>query len=726
MKFVPPVTHLRPVTLGALVLSALLSAPVGAQRPGVAEACPAGKVALVLPGGGVRGMAHIGVIRALDSLGVVPDLVVGTSMGSIIGALYASGYTGAEIEALTLRFNVGDFVGRYVPQYPSRVAPSTPLLVWEDGADGLSLQTSAAQEGRINTLMSALMLRGNVLARGDFDRLPIPYRAVAADLATGRKVVIGSGDLALAVRASFAIPLVFAPVPREGRLLVDGGVAENIPVETARQLGATRVIVSQLADTATAHGPVATTGAVAARLVAFLFGSNAPRLRDGDVELRSNVSGVHNLDFSAATVRATVQRGEAAARALDASAACLPRGRRRRVAVPPVTAALLDPATDATAQAVVRGALARYADVSDGDAPPLGRVVRRIPLDSIQGSIAKLGEAELIRTLWLNPHPLGDSVQFAPALGLAPRRAMAVGAVFDNDYGGRFWLGALNRRLFGTGIEGRGLLALGEFRQEAQLAARRSYRDAGYGVSPLVSLTVAREDVRLVGAASNAELSRTVWPHVTEAVLRVTADAPLTARWTARAGAIVRGYDERLGGAGTVASFGSRARTAAGAMLLVRWSGGESAGAFESQAEVTSRYTLANVTARTVHAIGRLTLQPAVRAAWADAGTPAHLRPSLGDKEGFAGMRINAGLGGREAVASVDAGYALFGPLRLQVTGMAGQAWSVQGQRLFAADLVLGARTGAGVDTPIGPVRIQWGRNSLRQDVWFVRIGRWF
>lgn len=724
--------------LGVLPLAgilALLAAPVGAQRTDASGAtCPAGKTALVLPGGGVHGMAHVGVIRALDSLGIVPDLVVGTSMGSIIGALYASGYTGAEIEALTLRFNVGDFVGRYVPQFPPRVSPSTPLLVWEEGADGLSLQTSAAQEGRINTLMSALMLRGNLLARGDFDRLPIPYRAVAADLATGRKVVIGKGDLALAVRASFAIPLVFAPVQRDGALLVDGGVAENVPVETARQLGATRVIVSQLDDSSEAKGPSGSTGAVAAQLVTFLFNSNTPRLRDDDIVLHSNITGVNNLDFSAATVRATVRKGEEAARALQGRTACLPAGKRRTIPIPPVTATALDRSADPTTRAVVRGALARYREVASAEAAtesateaaPLGAVLRRVPLDTIQQAVARLGEAELIRSLWLNPRPVGDSVQFAPAIGLAPRRVMAVGAVYDNDYGGRFWIGALNRRLLGGPLEGRGILSVGEFRQDLVLGVRRSYRDAGYGISPLVSLTLGREEVRLVSATSNNELPRGLWPEVGEAVLRVTADAPLSTRWTARAGGIVRAYDERIGGLGSVRAFRSRARTAAGALLLLRWTGGEGAGAFEAQAEVTSRYALGYAVARTVHTTGRLTVQPQLRLAVADDGTPSHLRPSLGDKEGFAGMRINAGLGGREAMASLDAGYALFGPLRLQVTGMAGQTWTMAGLRTFDRDVVMGLRTGLGLDTPIGPVRIQWGANTLGQRLWFVRLGRWF
>ncbi|MEI6740310.1 MAG: patatin-like phospholipase family protein, partial [Gemmatimonadaceae bacterium] len=710
--------------IGTAVLCAV--SPLAAQtsspaRPAATAACAPGKTALVLPGGGVRGMAHIGVIRMLDSLGIVPDLVVGTSMGSIIGALYASGYNGAEIEDITLRFNVGDFVGRYVPQFPSRVSPSTPLLVWEDGADGLSLQTSAAQEGRINTLMSALMLRGNVLARGNFDRLPIPYRAVAADLSTGRKVVIGTGDLALAVRASFAIPLVFTPVQREGAMLVDGGVAENIPVETARQLGATRVIVSQLTDTSDAGGPSGTTGAVAAQLVAFLFGANTPTLRPNDVEVRSNVTGVNNLDFTAPTVRATVLKGEVAARVLQEQAACLPHGTRRQVPVPPVTTDLLHPETDPAARAVVRGALSQYRDVSEPRAIALGSMAKRLPLDSIQARIAQLGDAELIRSLWLNPTARGDSVQFAPVIGLAPRRVLAAGAVYDNDYGGRLWLGMLNRRLFNSAIEGRGLLSIGEFRQELLMGVRRSYRDGGYGISPLASLTVAHEDVRLVSPATNNELSRSLWPQIAEAVLRVTADAPLSPRWTARAGAIVRTYDERIGGSGSLTTLRADAETAVGVMLLARWTGGEAAGAFESQAEITTRYAYANAVARTVHVVGRLTLQPQLRLGWANSGTPMHLRPSLGDKEGFAGMRINSGLGGREAMASLDAGYALAGPLRLQVTGMAGQTWNMNGQRTFSQALVTGVRAGVGLDTPIGPIRIQYGRNSLQQRAWFVR-----
>ena len=113
-----------------------------------------------------------------------------------------------------------------------------PLVVWEQGERRFNLQSAAVGETEVNALVNAAMLRGNLLARGNFDSLPIPFRAVAADLADRSAVVLATGDLARAVRASFAIPLVLCPESLNGRILADGGLAANIPIAVARAAGA--------------------------------------------------------------------------------------------------------------------------------------------------------------------------------------------------------------------------------------------------------------------------------------------------------------------------------------------------------------------------------------------------------------------------------------------------------------------------------------------------------
>src|SRR3954454_19373171 len=251
----------------ALILLCALCFLAGPAR---AQSCPSPPTALVLSGGGAKGLAHIGVLRILDSLGIRPDMVVGSSMGAIIGALYASGYTGREIDSLARSLPISDLFRTYQPRGPRSWGPVQPLLLWEQGQRGFNLQSALVAETAVNALVNAAMLRGNLLARGNFDSLPIPFRAVATDLAHRETVVLKSGDLAQAVRASAAVPLLFAPERRDGRFLTDGGLSANIPVAVARAEGAERVIVVDAtehpADSLDAYSPLI----VADRLVQLL------------------------------------------------------------------------------------------------------------------------------------------------------------------------------------------------------------------------------------------------------------------------------------------------------------------------------------------------------------------------------------------------------------------------------------------------------------------------
>src|SRR6476619_2987533 len=278
------------------LLIVLISAPLRGQE------CRPDRVALVLSGGGAKGLAHIGVLRVLDSLGVRPALVVGSSMGAVVGALYASGYSGRELDSMARVVPLASLFRTYQPLAPRSLGLLQPLVVWEQGERGFAVQSASVVEAEANALVNAAMLRGNLLARGDFDSLPIPFRAVATDLSTRQTVVLRGGDLAQAVRASAAVPLLFTPERREGRFLIDGGLSANIPIAVARAEGAERVIVVDATEHPSDTVEVYTPLLVADRLVQFLFQQRPDSLRPGDLYIRPDVGGFASLNFSPTNV----------------------------------------------------------------------------------------------------------------------------------------------------------------------------------------------------------------------------------------------------------------------------------------------------------------------------------------------------------------------------------------------------------------------------------------
>ncbi len=233
------------VALGILVLLGAGPSPMLASDANV-PAAPRPRVGLALGGGGARGAAHVGVLRVLEEHGVVVDYVAGTSMGSVVGALYSLGLTPDDIERELLQV---DWEGLFSDRLPRsartmrrKADDRQVFLPLEFGLEGLGLTTPralvAGQKFAFAFTVPGLITAGH----RTFDELPIPYRSVATDLATGEAVVLGRGNLIRAVRASMSIPGVFPPVEIEGRVLVDGYLASNVPVDVVRDMGADVVI----------------------------------------------------------------------------------------------------------------------------------------------------------------------------------------------------------------------------------------------------------------------------------------------------------------------------------------------------------------------------------------------------------------------------------------------------------------------------------------------------
>jgi len=202
------------------------------------------KIGLVLSGGGAKGLAHIGVLKVIDSLGIKIDYIGGTSMGAIVGGLYASGYTGQQLDSIFKTVNIDDLVQDNVPR-------KSKILFNKKNDDvyalslpfrNFKLETpNAFSKGlyNFNFLSQVTYHTRNIR---DFKKLPIPFFCMATDIETGEQVVLDKGILPQALVASGSIPSLFYPIELEGRLLVDGGVTNNYPVEKLRELGADIVI----------------------------------------------------------------------------------------------------------------------------------------------------------------------------------------------------------------------------------------------------------------------------------------------------------------------------------------------------------------------------------------------------------------------------------------------------------------------------------------------------
>ncbi|APG60907.1 patatin-like phospholipase family protein [Christiangramia salexigens] len=208
------------------------------------------KVGLVLSGGGAKGLAHIGALKVLEEAGVRIDYIGGSSMGAIIGGLYASGYSAHELDSIfhATNFNIliQDNLPRsaktfYEKEDTEKYALSLPFEKFK-----ISFPSGLSKGQNIYNLMSRLTM--HVTEVDDFSKLPIPFFCIAADIETGEEVILDSGSLAKAVSASGAIPSLFSPVKIDDRLLTDGGVANNYPVEELRKRGAEIIIGVDVQD----------------------------------------------------------------------------------------------------------------------------------------------------------------------------------------------------------------------------------------------------------------------------------------------------------------------------------------------------------------------------------------------------------------------------------------------------------------------------------------------
>lgn len=238
---------MRRLLFSLLFLLPMLALAAKAPTPNPAEEARP-RIGLVLSGGAARGLSHIGVLKALEEQGVQIDAIAGTSMGAVIGGLYAAGYRVDELEKLALNLDWQQALSDSPPRQDipfRRKQDDRDFLVdqklsfRDDGRLGLPLGVIQGQN--LNLLLETLLVHTSDIR--DFDRLPIPFRAVATDIANDEKVVFRRGHLPQVIRASMSIPAVFAPTEIDGRLLVDGGMVDNIPVDVARDMGVDRVIV---------------------------------------------------------------------------------------------------------------------------------------------------------------------------------------------------------------------------------------------------------------------------------------------------------------------------------------------------------------------------------------------------------------------------------------------------------------------------------------------------
>lgn len=301
-----------------VALAVALCAPAAVQAQAATEA-KRPKICLVLSGGGARGAAHVGVLKVLEELRIPVDCITGTSMGSIVGAAYASGIPVSEMEALlgtlSTRLLFKDLPPREERAMRLKRDDATILAPVEIGVRDGDFRLPRGLVSGVQ-LESVLRKLSRVQGFVRFDRLPIPFRAVATDLVTGKPVVLSEGELAVAMRASMSVPGVVEPVRLDGKMLVDGGLTNNLPVDVARAMGADVVIAVNLGTPLLRPEALNSVLGVSAQMVSILTEQNVQAslasLKPTDILVLPRLDDFSAADFD--NLQETVPIGEASAR----------------------------------------------------------------------------------------------------------------------------------------------------------------------------------------------------------------------------------------------------------------------------------------------------------------------------------------------------------------------------------------------------------------------------
>ena len=263
----------RIVLVRLAVLLPALACLLPAACDAAAEARP--RTCLVLGGGGARGAAHIGILRVLEREHVPIDCITGTSMGAVVGGLYAAGYRADEIEGVLRGIDWKDMFQDDPPRDELPMRRKDDELRFLGGIElglrdgAIAFPRGVIQGQKLQLLLRRLLL--STLETKDFDDLPIPFRSVATNIGSGEKVVFDKGDLAMAIRASMSVPAAFAPIRYQGHLLVDGGIADNVPIDVAREMGGQRLIVINVGEGLTPEDQLNSPFAIANQMLTALM-----------------------------------------------------------------------------------------------------------------------------------------------------------------------------------------------------------------------------------------------------------------------------------------------------------------------------------------------------------------------------------------------------------------------------------------------------------------------
>jgi len=302
--------------------------PTATAAKPTATAAKRPRIALALAGGGARGGAHIGVLKVLEELRVPIDCIAGTSMGALVGGGYASGMPAADIEKFVKNVDWKSVVAgvgtrHLVPAEQKRFNDTSGSV--ELGVKGGKIipPSGLIASSRIEDVLRGYVAKARAVA--DFDRLPIPYRAVATDMLTGDMVVLDRGDIATAMRASMAIPGAFAPVVTDRYVLSDGYVVRNLPIDVARNLCGDIVIAVNLAKPTATREQLVGPGSLISRSQDIMSEANErvqlEALTDKDIRIDVDVKDFGAADFE--RTAETIPLGEKAARAMAARLAGL-------------------------------------------------------------------------------------------------------------------------------------------------------------------------------------------------------------------------------------------------------------------------------------------------------------------------------------------------------------------------------------------------------------------